>query len=204
MLVFLNAGEGETHLSAPVADALLGLCVAADAGDAQNVNAYLLHISTHYWEEVAYWFGGIHRAPDAPVTTRGRIETNTVDGLRQNTRERKQNHARDVPSRDGSVAVAALPDTLAPHTASDAVAANAEGANAAPRSADSALVGHARHAVTLGGDAVASARTRRPSTPCVRRDVLRRRSPPTPCRPYRPYRCINSRRALFASVTAHA
>ena len=42
------------------------------------------------------------------------------------------------------VAVAALPDTLAPHTASDAVAANAEGANAAPRSADSALVGHAR------------------------------------------------------------
>ena len=51
------------------------------------------------------------------------------------------------------VAVAALPDTLAPHTASDAVAANAEGANAAPRSADSALVGHARHAVTnFGGD----------------------------------------------------
>ena len=51
------------------------------------------------------------------------------------------------------VTVAALPDTLAPHTASDAVAANAEGANAAPRSADSALVGHARHAVTdSGGD----------------------------------------------------
>ena len=61
MLVFLNAGEGETHLSAPVADALLGLCVAADAGDAQNVNAYLLHISTHYWEEVAYWFTALKR-----------------------------------------------------------------------------------------------------------------------------------------------
>ena len=61
MLVFLNAGEGETHLSAPVADALLGLCVAADAGDAQNVNAYLLHISTHYWEEVAYWFPALKR-----------------------------------------------------------------------------------------------------------------------------------------------
>ena len=61
MLVFLNAGEGETHLSAPVADALLGMCVAADAGDAQNVNAYLLHISTHYWEEVAYWFPALKR-----------------------------------------------------------------------------------------------------------------------------------------------
>jgi len=61
MLVFLNAGEGETHLSAPVADALLGLCVAAEAGDAQNVNAYLLHISTHYWEEVAYWFPALKR-----------------------------------------------------------------------------------------------------------------------------------------------
>ena len=61
MLVFLNAGEGETHISAPVADALLGLCVAAEANDTQNVNAYLLHISTHYWEEVAYWFPALKR-----------------------------------------------------------------------------------------------------------------------------------------------
>ena len=61
MLVFLNAGEGETHLSAPVADALLGLCVAAEANDTRNVNAHLLHISTHYWEEVAYWFPALKR-----------------------------------------------------------------------------------------------------------------------------------------------
>lgn len=61
MLVFLNAGEGETHLSAPVADALLNLCLAANAHDVQNVNAYLLHISTHYWEEVSYWFPALKR-----------------------------------------------------------------------------------------------------------------------------------------------
>ena len=61
MLVFLNAGEGETHLSAPVADALLGLCIAAEANDTRNINAHLLHISTHYWEEVAYWFPALKR-----------------------------------------------------------------------------------------------------------------------------------------------
>ena len=61
MLVFLNAGEGETHISAPVADALLGLCTAAEANDTPNVNAYLLHISTHYWEEVSYWFPALKR-----------------------------------------------------------------------------------------------------------------------------------------------
>jgi hypothetical protein len=61
MLVFLNAGEGETHISAPVAEALLGLCTAAEANDTPNVNAYLLHISTHYWEEVSYWFPALKR-----------------------------------------------------------------------------------------------------------------------------------------------
>ena len=51
------------------------------------------------------------------------------------------------------VAVASVPDTLAAHTASDAVAANAESSKAAPRSADSVLVGHARQSVTnFGGD----------------------------------------------------
>ena len=33
MLLFLNHGEGETHLSAPVADALLHLCNAVASGD---------------------------------------------------------------------------------------------------------------------------------------------------------------------------
>ena len=61
MLLFLNHGEGETHLSAPVADALLHLCNAVASGDNANVNAYLLHVSTHYWEEVAYWFPALKR-----------------------------------------------------------------------------------------------------------------------------------------------
>lgn len=61
MLVFLNHGEGETHISAPVAEALLGLCTAAEQNDTPNVNAYLLHISTHYWEEVSYWFPALKR-----------------------------------------------------------------------------------------------------------------------------------------------
>ena len=61
MLLFLNAGEGETHISAPVAEALLGLCTAAEQNDTPNVNAYLLHISTHYWEEVSYWFPALKR-----------------------------------------------------------------------------------------------------------------------------------------------
>jgi hypothetical protein len=61
LLLFLNAGEGETHLSAPVADALLGLCTAAKAGDHETANQYLLHISTHHWEEVSYWFPAMKR-----------------------------------------------------------------------------------------------------------------------------------------------
>jgi hypothetical protein len=44
-----------------VADALVGLCTAAEQNDTPNVNAYLLHISTHYWEEVSYWFPALKR-----------------------------------------------------------------------------------------------------------------------------------------------
>ena len=61
MFVFLNAGEGETHISGPVADALAALCAAMRAGDAATVNAHLLFVSTHHWEEAAYWFPSLKR-----------------------------------------------------------------------------------------------------------------------------------------------
>ena len=61
MLVFLNEGEGETHLSDPVADSLAALCDAMGAGDHATVNAHLLYISTHHWEEAAYWFPALKR-----------------------------------------------------------------------------------------------------------------------------------------------
>uniref|UniRef100_A0A7S0KB69 Uncharacterized protein n=1 Tax=Micromonas pusilla TaxID=38833 RepID=A0A7S0KB69_MICPS len=61
MFVFLNEGEGETHISGPVADSLAALCDAMRAGDAATVNAHLLHVSTHHWEEAAYWFPSLKR-----------------------------------------------------------------------------------------------------------------------------------------------
>jgi hypothetical protein len=48
-MVFLNEGEGETHISMLVAEQLSRLCDALAAGDMVAVNAHLLHISTHHW-----------------------------------------------------------------------------------------------------------------------------------------------------------
>ena len=61
MFVFLNEGTGETHISDNVADSLAALCAAMRAGDAATVNAHLLHVSTHHWEEAAYWFPSLKR-----------------------------------------------------------------------------------------------------------------------------------------------
>ena len=61
MFVFLNEGQGEEHISDPVADKLALLCDAMQAGDVNGVNAHLLHISTHHWEEAAYWFPALKR-----------------------------------------------------------------------------------------------------------------------------------------------
>lgn len=61
MLVFLNEGEGEEHISDPVADQLSSLCAAMQAGDVNAVNSHLLYISTHHWEEAAYWFPALKR-----------------------------------------------------------------------------------------------------------------------------------------------
>lgn len=61
LFVFLNEGEGEEHISEPVADQLAWLCEAMRAGDANAVNAHLLYISTNHWEEAAYWFPALKR-----------------------------------------------------------------------------------------------------------------------------------------------
>ena len=61
LFVFLNEGEGETHVSVPVADSLASLCTAMNAGDVNTVNAHLLYVSTHHWEEAAYWFPALKR-----------------------------------------------------------------------------------------------------------------------------------------------
>mmetsp|Transcript_201 Transcript_201/g.536 ORF Transcript_201/g.536 Transcript_201/m.536 type:complete len:402 (-) Transcript_201:108-1313(-) len=61
MLVFLNEGEGEEHVSAPVAEQLSRLCDAMQAGDVNAVTAHLLYISTNHWEEAAYWFPALKR-----------------------------------------------------------------------------------------------------------------------------------------------
>ena len=45
----------------PHADALAALCAAMRAGDAATVNAHLLFVSTHHWEEAAYWFPSLKR-----------------------------------------------------------------------------------------------------------------------------------------------
>lgn len=61
LFVFLNEGEGEAHISAPVAEQLALLCDAMAAGDAGAVSSHLLFISTHHWEEAAYWFPALKR-----------------------------------------------------------------------------------------------------------------------------------------------
>ena len=47
--------------SQPVADSLASLCTAMNAGDDNTVNAHLLYVSTHHWEEAAYWFPALKR-----------------------------------------------------------------------------------------------------------------------------------------------
>ena len=54
-------GGGGDDLSDPVADSLAALCDAMGAGDHATVNAHLLYISTHHWEEAAYWFPALKR-----------------------------------------------------------------------------------------------------------------------------------------------
>jgi hypothetical protein len=38
-----------------------GIQLYAQAGDVNAVNAHLLYISTHHWEEAAYWFPALKR-----------------------------------------------------------------------------------------------------------------------------------------------
>ena len=46
---------------APPPSSLHDALAAAEHEDAATVNAHLLHVSTHHWEEAAYWFPSLKR-----------------------------------------------------------------------------------------------------------------------------------------------
>ena len=61
LFYFCNPDVGEGEVSDAVSGLLLRLCGAMGAGDAHEINAIVLFLSSHHWEEVSNWLPSLKR-----------------------------------------------------------------------------------------------------------------------------------------------